>query len=227
MERIIKTTLSILLVGIIGATICFVGSIYLIGKVHQPMYQPVKFAKDHVANGDIIFHISQSEQSKAIQLATNSKYSHCGIIYWDHGQCYVLEAANVVKATPLKDFIERGEDKHHVVKRLKNSKDVLNSIEVLEKMTDVYSKYAGKPYDLYFEWSGERIYCSELIWKLFKASVNIEIGELQPLREFDLANKMVKVKLEERYGAKIPLDELVISPASIFNSDKLVTIIDN
>ena len=31
--------------------------------------------------GDIIFQISKSSQSEAIQLATNSKYSHIGIIY--------------------------------------------------------------------------------------------------------------------------------------------------
>ena len=31
-------------------------------------------------NGDIIFQTSQSAQSKAIQLATNSRYSHVGII---------------------------------------------------------------------------------------------------------------------------------------------------
>jgi hypothetical protein len=32
-------------------------------------------------NGDLIFHISKSEQSEAIQLATKSEYSHCGLIY--------------------------------------------------------------------------------------------------------------------------------------------------
>jgi hypothetical protein len=32
-------------------------------------------------NGDLIFQISTSGQSKAIQLATHSKYSHCGILY--------------------------------------------------------------------------------------------------------------------------------------------------
>lgn len=31
-------------------------------------------------NGDIIFQTSKSNQSKAIQLATDSKYSHMGII---------------------------------------------------------------------------------------------------------------------------------------------------
>ncbi len=32
-------------------------------------------------NGDIIFQTSTSGQSKAIQIATGSKYSHMGIIY--------------------------------------------------------------------------------------------------------------------------------------------------
>jgi hypothetical protein len=32
-------------------------------------------------NGDIIFQTSQSGQSKAIQIATDSKYSHMGIVY--------------------------------------------------------------------------------------------------------------------------------------------------
>ncbi len=42
---------------------------------------------DQFQNGDIIFQESKSSQSKAIQLATNSRYSHMGIIYitrWNH-----------------------------------------------------------------------------------------------------------------------------------------------
>lgn len=34
-----------------------------------------------IQNGDIIFQTSTSGQSKAIQIATGSKYSHMGIIY--------------------------------------------------------------------------------------------------------------------------------------------------
>jgi hypothetical protein len=57
--------------------------------------------KDQIKNGDIIFQTSLSQQSKAIQLATNSKYSHCGIIYKDNGQFYVYEAVQPVKITCL------------------------------------------------------------------------------------------------------------------------------
>jgi hypothetical protein len=42
-------------------------------------------------NGDILFQISRSSQSAAIQLATRSRYSHMGIVYiressWAHLQ---------------------------------------------------------------------------------------------------------------------------------------------
>jgi hypothetical protein len=37
----------------------------------------------------------------------------------------------------------------------------------------------------------------------------------------------VKKKMKERYGNKIPLNEIVISPASIFNSELLVTVKSN
>ena len=43
-------------------------------------------------------------------------------------------------------------------------------------------KFKGKNYDLTFEWSDDKIYCSELIWKIYKRSTGIEIwieGSLQ------------------------------------------------
>jgi len=93
-------------------------------------------------------------------------------------------------------------------------------------MKDLGEKFKGKNYDIYFEWSDYKIYCSELVWKIYKETLNIEIGELQELREFDLTNDIVKNKMKERYGNDIPLDEKVISPATMFESDKLVTVIE-
>jgi len=58
--------------------------------------------------GDLIFQVSQSRQSPFIQLATNSPWSHCGVIVEKEGKPYVLEASNVVKLTPLKAWIDRG-----------------------------------------------------------------------------------------------------------------------
>ena len=170
-------------------------------------------------NGDIIFQISKSSQSLAIQQASHSKYSHMGIIYEENGHYYVYEAVQPVKLTKLNEWIKRGENSHYVVKRLKDIS--LLTPTNLAKMKTVGETYRGKKYDIHFEWSDEKIYCSELVWKIYHEAFGIEIGKLQQLKVFDLSSEDVKFKLKERYGNKIPLEEKVISPAAIFKSDLL------
>jgi uncharacterized protein YycO len=177
-------------------------------------------------NGDLIFQTSLSSQSQAIQLATNSKYSHCGLVYEKNGKFFVFEAIQPVKNTPLEDWIVRGKDGKFVLKRLVDSDKILTP-PVLFKMKAVGEKFAGKNYNLTFEWSDENIYCSELIWKIYKRAAGIEIGKLEKLKDFNLDNPAVKAKLQERYGTNIPKDEKVISPAAIFESDLLMTVAAN
>ena len=181
---------------------------------------------NELKSGDLIFQTSLSAQSKAIQLATNSKYSHCGLIFKEGKDYYVFEAVQPVKSTPLDKWIARGKDGKYVIKRLKNGTEVLTSA-VLEKMKQIGDKFNGKNYDLTFEWSDDKIYCSELIWKIYQRGAGIEIGKLQKLNDFDLTHDAVKAKMKERYRNHIPSDELVISPASIFDSELLTTVKTN
>jgi hypothetical protein len=177
-----------------------------------------------IQNGDIIFQISLSGQSQAIQLATRSKYSHCGIIYKEKGQCYVLEAVQPVKSTPLKAWIKRGQDGHYVIKRI-NEADKLMNTTVINKMRDIGSRLMGKNYDFTFEWSDDKMYCSELVWKIYKRGAGVELCKVQKLRDFDLSHPVVKEVMKKRYGKKIPYDEMVVSPAALYESDKL-TLVD-
>ena len=172
-------------------------------------------------DGDIIFHTSRSAQSEAVQRATHSKYSHMGLVLYDHGKPYVFEAVNPVKFTPLENWIKRGEGSHYVLKRLKDSNEVLSS-ENIQRLHRVARQFEGKPYDLTFEWSDNRIYCSELVWKIYDRALGIKLGQLQRLSDFDLNDPIVKNKLKERYGNRIPFNELVVSPQSIFDSSNLV-----
>ena len=181
---------------------------------------------DEIKNGDLIFQTSLSGQSKAIQLATKSKYSHCGLIYKDGNEYFVFEAVQPVKKTSLDKWIARGQDGKFVIKRLKNANEVLTPT-ALAKMKQVGEQFSGKNYDLTFEWSDDKIYCSELIWKVYQRATGIEVGKLQKLSDFDLSNESVKKKMQERYGDKIPMNEIVISPAAIFDSELLVTVKSN
>lgn len=180
---------------------------------------------EQLQDGDIIFQTSQSSQSKAIQLATGSAFSHMGIIYKTNEELFVYEAVQPVKLTPLKDWIKRGENGQYVVRRLRDNH--LLTPANLERMKEVGKRFMGKDYDIYFGWSDDKIYCSELVWKIYKEALDIEIGHLQTLQDFDLTHDTVKQKMQERYGDQIPLSEKVISPASMIQSELLFTVTGN
>lgn len=176
-----------------------------------------------VQEGDIIFQVSQSDLSTAIQLATHSKYSHCGIIFKRDDQWYVYEALQPVRYTPLMQWINRGKEQHFVIKRLKNAGTVLTP-EVISKMKTAGERFNGRDYDFYFGWSDERIYCSELVWKIYNEVTGLEIGKLQQLKDFDLESPAVKQQMKEIYGNSIPLTEKIISPVSMFESPLLTAV---
>jgi len=170
-----------------------------------------------VNEGDIIFHTSRSAQSQAVQQATGSRYSHMGIILFQQDKPYVFEAAATVQYTSLAEWVARGADGHYVVKRLKTAQQTLTP-DALEKLRKTADTFSGKPYDLTFEWTDDRIYCSELVWKIYDRALGIRIGNLQKIREFNLDAPAVKQKIRERYGDKIPLEETVIAPQAMFES---------
>ncbi len=91
----------------------------------------------------------------------------------------------------------------------------------MQKMAQAWE---GKDYDMAFEWTDDKMYCSELIWKIYDRTTGIKIGELEQLKDFDLSSEIVKNKLAERYGDRIPLEDTFISPAAIYNS-KLLEIV--
>jgi len=186
---------------------------------------PVSTPKESTfQNGDIIFQTSLSSQSLAIKKATNSAYSHIGVIYQKKDSSFhVFEAVQPIKLSPLQTWINRGEGKHFVVKRLKNHQTLLTT-EKLKAMKSVGQKHLGKDYDLAFEWDDNKMYCSELVWKIYKEGVGIKLCPLQQLKDFDLSDEVVQNKLKQRYGKSIPLDNIMVSPQGIFDSDKLVQV---
>ncbi len=174
-------------------------------------------------DGDIIFQTSQSGQSLAVSYATHSKYTHCGILFNDKGKWYVYEAVQPVKKTLFKDWITMGDSNYYIVRRLIMADSILNP-EVVTKMRTSCNTRMGKDYDLYFGWDDSLIYCSELVWKSYNESTGLEIGHPKPMKEFDLTHPVVQKTMTQRYGDKIPYDELMISPGDVFESELLFTV---
>ena len=69
-------------------------------KTLRPAYQ----------NGDIVFQTSESAMSQGIQLATNSAYSHVGILFFENNTWMVYEAVQPLCKTELYEWQNRGKD---------------------------------------------------------------------------------------------------------------------
>lgn len=177
-------------------------------------------SKQQYQQGDIIFQSSHSRQCEAVKMATHSDISHCGMLFKENDQWYVIEAVEPVQIVSLNSFIARGIDAHYKVKRLKKAYNQLTDATIDAMMT-LGKKWIGKHYDIYFGWGNDQLYCSELVWKLYHDAARIDLCELRKLKDFDLSQPLVKEMMNERYGNNIPNDENMVAPSDLFNSPKL------
>ena len=176
-------------------------------------------------DGDILFQSGNSEQCEAIRLATGSEWTHCGIAFKKDGSWVVMEAVQPVKITPLSVFINRGIDRRVEIMRLADPAHQPTA-EVTQCMWNQGSRWLDKNYDIYFNWSDEELYCSELVWKVYNACTGIELGTPLPLASFDLTSPQVKAIMHQRYGDSIPLNEKMISPGDVHDSQFLQRVSD-
>lgn len=171
-------------------------------------------------DGDLLFIVNNQGQGRAIQLATRSKFTHVGLVFFENGKPMVYHAVEPVMKSSLEEFIALSADGHYHMRRLKNQ-DLLSD-SILGRMKSLAKQELGKHYDLAFNWNDEEMYCSEYVWKIYQRALGLEIGALKPLGSFDLSHPVVKQKLLERYKGKIPLQEKMIAPGDMYNSDLLV-----
>ena len=217
-NKFLKLSLFIFL--ILGSALIFSSpnEVSLKKKTTSKVSKKTKFKE-----GDIIFQTSQSLQSKAIQLATKSKFSHVGIIMKYNGKLVVLEAVQPIKLTPINTWISHGEKSSYSLKRLIKRDSILTKT-VLSKMRKKGKSWLGKNYDIAFDWSDKKLYCSELVWKLYEHGCGLKVGKLKKLKDYDLSHPIVKEAIKQRYGNNIPLESKMISPQAIYESDLLMDV---
>ena len=165
--------------------------------------------------GDLVFQDTRSPQSRIIRSITDSPYSHVGVIFRREGRLHVFEAYGPVKSTPLTDWVRRDEGRF-AIRRLKRREELLDA-EALAALEKLGQAWLGKPYDPQFRWDDEKLYCSELVWKLFREGLEIELAELERWEDYPLRNERVQALVRERWGEENPRGKL-ISPAALFVS---------
>jgi hypothetical protein len=165
--------------------------------------------------GDLVFQsLPHNPVVDAIEGATHSRYSHCGIVVQRGARYYVLEASGPVKETALDEWLERGRLHQFAVYRFREP--YRNRIPGIIERAQLF---LGKPYDIHYSFDDVRIYCSELIFKAFRAEVGEELGKVRRLGDLDWKPYAGTIfQIEE--GAP-PLDREMITPKDLAESDKL------
>lgn len=198
---------------------------------------PVDAETAGILPGDLIFQESRSGQAAAIMEVTRSRYSHCGIVVKRGNDLFVAEAIDPVRVvdTPadalrsLKDWIKAGKDAHAVIKRVHGGL----SPERLEQLEQSMRRFQGKPYDTLFQWSDDKIYCSEFIYDSFydqnlPENQRIKIGRVETFGQLDLTGELAERLIKKRYtdeGIAIDNSEEIITPVSVLNDAKLDTVV--
>jgi hypothetical protein len=167
-------------------------------------------------SGDIVLQTSHSDQSPAIQAATNSVFTHCGI----YADGWVFEAVQPVRRTPLRTWIEKDEASF-VAMRVSIYRDGLPR-SVFAKMEQWVREQMGKNYDKKFLWDDLRLYCSEFVWKAYNAA-GIRVCEQSHVRDLNLSHPIVKALINARFGSikNVPMDEIIVPPSALATSPSL------
>ncbi len=174
-------------------------------------------------DGDILFQDFPSPQSEAVKLATQSEFSHCGMVFFDKGQPMVWEAVQPVCITPLEEWIARDTARHWVAKRIIGA-DTLLTASILARMKTSGRSHMGKDYDIYFDWSDEQLYCSEFVWKVYREALGIDLVALRPMGDYDFSHPVVREIMKKRWGESFPEDEPVVAPEDLYQSELLETV---
>jgi len=188
-------------------------------------YQEVRTHNPYdLKNGDIVFQETNSHQGRAVKAATDSRWTHVGLVFFKQGKPMVIEGVQPVSVIPLSQFIARSPKSFYAM-RLKE-RDQHITAESISKAEVYCNAQLGKDYDFKFRWSDDRIYCSELVWKAYKKSTGIELCSPRAFKDYKLDHPTVKRIIKRRYGsvANLPLDELVVAPSDLAQSKLLMEV---
>jgi len=165
--------------------------------------------------GDVIFQsLPNGDIVDAIEGATESPYSHVGIVVKTEKGWFVREAIGDVHDTRLTKFLARGRNGKYDVYRLK--KEYEGSISKIILATE---KYIGLPYDIRYRMDDDFIYCSELVYKSFLDATGSKMGVLVSLGSLNWGKyESLIVEIE---GGSVPVNRMMITPRDLAKARQL------
>ncbi len=164
----------------------------------------ISFSSFSLEIGDVILQPLHCRICSVIENETQSIYSHIGVVI-KKNPILVAEAFQEVRVVSLQEFLSKTQ-RNQDVKVIRNPE--FQYIDKDQFLNDFYHHFFGLPYDSKFLWSNNKLYCSELIYKLFKF---YNISQPEPkIMSFSREKEF----WEQYFEGNIPSRQLGISPAS-------------
>lgn len=195
--------------------ICLLGVLsFFVGCMNEKEMKP--FPEVLLREGDLVFRKGSGLVSHAVLSADkNGMYSHIGIIVRDSDKWKVIHAVpgepdykgdpDRVKLENVQEFFGREKAVAGALMRL--IADSLSAVEASEKAMEVYRRHTL--FDHVYDWQDTtKMYCTELIWFVYKCSGIDLIG-----------NRMTSIHLPGFSG-------VYIFPSDIAQSERLMLIYD-
>ena len=164
--------------------------------------------------GDLYFQsLPRNAVVNAIEGASESPYSHCGILVRKGDAWFILEAIGPVRETPLAKWITQARDRHYDVFRLEAEHE--RNIPAFIKAAKVYM---GRPYDIRYRMDDKKIYCSELIFKGYRDATGESLGKLVKFGDLKWVRHTPVILAIE---GSIPLNRIMITPRHLSEAKQL------
>ena len=164
--------------------------------------------------GDLYFQsLPRNAVVNAIEGASESPYSHCGILVRKGYAWFILEAIGPVRETPLAKWINQARDRHYDVFRLEAEHE--RNIPAFIKAA---RKYMGRPYDIRYRMDDEKIYCSELIFKGYRDATGKSLGKLVKFGDLKWVRHTPVILA---IAGSIPLNRIMITPRHLSEAKQL------
>ena len=164
--------------------------------------------------GDVVLQSIGGRLGSIIQGVTQSPLDHCGMIVVDaRHRIRVIEAVGPVREIGLDGWIARGRGGKIALYRPTEAMAAR-----IDEAIAAARRFLGRPYDIQYELDDAKIYCSELVWKAWKAA-GFELSAPEELRVMNWVPWTAHIL--SLTGGELPLDRPIVSPVALTRSPLL------
>ena len=196
MKNIFKLLVAVICFGCGGGNLHAKSNIVDLRKKSKEL----KELKETLQTGDLIFQYTNTRVARVTEAITKSPITHVGIVIVENKKVRVLEASSKVKYTSLKSFLLKSKNGWVAVR--KPAKELTE--KQMESLRLEAKKWIGKPYDSQFSWGDDKIYCTELVYKMYE-NIGLKISALEKVSvilEDNEDNVMLNKYIKKVYGSK-------------------------